>query len=289
MKKLYILMLFLIITPLLKSQTTLTKGHIYDFNINDEFHYKDSYTPINATRFTIVGKHFSALNDTVFYIRQFNNYYTQFSSNPVSHLDYFFNSYNDTVFYTDLNTPFDSAYINWPVYDTVGNTFSFLSSYSSRWCGKLTYKYTACIHCIFEGNYYSYQYGEGLGLVESSHQYAGYPQIDDEYYLVYYKKDTVSCGFPDTTTLSIKNYEKITPNINIYPNPATSKLTINLQQLTHLQNTTVSIYDVQGKLLLQQSITQPQTEFNIAAFAKGIYVVKVNNDNNCMQSKFVKE
>ena len=282
-------MLFLIITPLLKSQTTLTKGQIYEFNINDEFHYKDSYTPINATRFTIVGKHFSALNDTVFYIRHFNNYYTQFSNNPVSHLDYFFNSYNDTIFYTDINTTFDSAYINWPIYDTVGNSFSYLSSYSSRWCGKLIYEYTACFHCIFEGNYYSYQYGEGLGLVHSIHQYAGYPQIDDEYYLKYYKKGTVTCGFPDTTTLSIKNYEKIIPNINIYPNPATSNVTINLQQLSSLQNTTVSIYDIQGKLLLQQNITQPQTELNIASLAKGIYIVKVNNNIKSMQSKFVKE
>jgi photosystem II stability/assembly factor-like uncharacterized protein len=72
------------------------------------------------------------------------------------------------------------------------------------------------------------------------------------------------------------------------PNPATTNLTINLQQ-TSLQNTTVSIYDVQGKLLLQQNITQPQTELNITSFAKGIYVVKVNNDKQCMQSKFVKE
>ncbi|NVN93664.1 MAG: T9SS type A sorting domain-containing protein [Bacteroidetes bacterium] len=77
--------------------------------------------------------------------------------------------------------------------------------------------------------------------------------------------------------------------LNIYPNPATSKLTINLQQQTILQNTTVSIYDVQGKLLLQQSITQPQTELNIASFAKGIYVVKVNNDKQSMVNKFVKE
>ncbi|NVN95702.1 MAG: T9SS type A sorting domain-containing protein [Bacteroidetes bacterium] len=77
--------------------------------------------------------------------------------------------------------------------------------------------------------------------------------------------------------------------LNIYPNPATSKLTINLQQLTSLQNTTVSIYDVQGKLLLQQNITQPQTELNIAPLAKGIYILKVNNDTKSMQSKFVKE
>ena len=78
-------------------------------------------------------------------------------------------------------------------------------------------------------------------------------------------------------------------SIIIQPNPATSKLTINLQQLTSLQNTTVSIYDMQGKLLLQKCITQPQTELNIASLAKGIYIVKVTNDTNSMQSKFVKE
>ena len=282
-------MLLIVITPILKSQTILTKGQIYDFTINDEFHYKNPNNPPNATRFSIVGKHFSALSDTVFYIRHFNNYYTQFNNIPVNHLDYFFNIYNDTVYYTGLNTPFDSAYINWPVYDTIGNSFSYSASYPSQWCGKLIYKYTACIHCIFEGNYYSYQYGQGLGLVESIHQYAGYPQIDDEYYLKYYKKDTISCGFPDTTTLSINNYEKISPNILIYPNPATTKLTINLQQLTNLQSTTVSIYDVQGQLLLQQTIKQLQTELNISKFAKGVYVVKVNNDKQSMISKFVKE
>jgi hypothetical protein len=92
--------------------------------------------------------------------------------------------------------------------------------------------------------------------------------------------------------LSLYMGVKETDNKNsftISPNPATSKLTLNLQQLTTLKNTTISIYDIQGKLLIQQSITQPQTELNIAAFAKGIYIIKVNNDNNCMQSKFVKE
>jgi hypothetical protein len=56
-----------------------------------------------------------------------------------------------------------------------------------------------------------------------------------------------------------------------------------------LQNTTISIYDIQGKLLLQQAISQHQTELNISQLAKGIYIVKVNNDKNSMVSKFVKE
>jgi hypothetical protein len=77
--------------------------------------------------------------------------------------------------------------------------------------------------------------------------------------------------------------------IHIYPNPASNKLTINLSQLKNLQNTSVSIYDIQGKLLLQQSITQPQTELTITQFAKGVYIVKVNNDKDTLISKFVKE
>ncbi len=77
--------------------------------------------------------------------------------------------------------------------------------------------------------------------------------------------------------------------IKIYPNPVTDKLIIDLQQLKNLQNTTLSIYDIQGKLILQQLINQLQTELNIRHFAKGVYVVKVNNLKNNMVRKFVKE
>jgi len=289
MKKLYFLIPFIIITPLLKSQTVLTKGQIYDYTINDEFHYFNSYTSPNATRFSIVGKHFSALNDTVFYLRHFDNYYTQFNNNPAPHLDYFFNSYNDTVYYTNLDIPYDSAFINWPVNDTAGNWFSDTLFYSSYWCGNLIYKYTVCMNCIFEGNYYSFQYGQGLGLVESIHQYPGYPQINDAYYLKYYKKGSVSCGIPDTTTLSINNNKKITPTIFIYPNPSSDKLIIDLQEFINLQNANLSIYNIQGELFLQQIITDVKTELNINKFAKGIYVIKANNDNTIMISRFVKE
>jgi hypothetical protein len=77
--------------------------------------------------------------------------------------------------------------------------------------------------------------------------------------------------------------------LSIYPNPATNNLCINLQQLNDLQNTSVTVFDMQGKLLLQQTITQQQTELNINQFAKGIYVVKVQNEKEIMQSKFIKE
>ena len=77
--------------------------------------------------------------------------------------------------------------------------------------------------------------------------------------------------------------------IYIYPNPASNNLTINLSQLKNLKNTTVSIYDIHGKLLLHQNIQQPLTELTITQFAKGFYIVKVNNNKEILVSKFVKE
>ena len=77
--------------------------------------------------------------------------------------------------------------------------------------------------------------------------------------------------------------------ITLYPNPATNTLTLNLSQLQKLQNASLSIYDIQGKQLLQQNITDTQTQIDISSFAKGIYIVKLQTDKETLQSKFVKE
>ena len=77
--------------------------------------------------------------------------------------------------------------------------------------------------------------------------------------------------------------------VSLYPNPTSNNLIIDLQALNDVQNTTISIYDIQGQLLLQQTIEQSLTTLNIASFAKGIYVVKVNNDKLSVVSKFIKE
>ncbi|MCX6230454.1 MAG: T9SS type A sorting domain-containing protein [Bacteroidetes bacterium] len=77
--------------------------------------------------------------------------------------------------------------------------------------------------------------------------------------------------------------------INIYPNPVKDKLNIDLQDLKNLKNASLSIYDIQGKLLLNQYITQAKTEINIQYFTKGVYIVKVYTGNNVIVDKFIKE
>jgi hypothetical protein len=87
-------------------------------------------------------------------------------------------------------------------------------------------------------------------------------------------------GIPETT---------LTKNLKVYPNPATNSLTLNLSQMQQQQNASLSIYDIQGKQLLQQNISEAQTQINISNFAKGIYIVKLQTDKETLQSKFVKE
>lgn len=78
-------------------------------------------------------------------------------------------------------------------------------------------------------------------------------------------------------------------NISVYPNPASDKITIYLQNINDLQNTTVSVFDIQGQLLLQQNVKQAKTEININSFAKGMYVAKICNNTNIVFQKFIKE
>ncbi|MEI6695846.1 MAG: LamG-like jellyroll fold domain-containing protein [Bacteroidota bacterium] len=88
---------------------------------------------------------------------------------------------------------------------------------------------------------------------------------------------------------SVAENSDIGKTMQIFPNPASDHITINTGQIQNQQNTTVSIYDIQGQLLLQQTIVQLQTELNISHLANGVYLVKVNNDKNTLVSKFVKE
>lgn len=78
-------------------------------------------------------------------------------------------------------------------------------------------------------------------------------------------------------------------NIKIFPNPATNKLDLELQQIKDLKNSTLSIYDIQGQLMLQQTIEQTKIELNITHFSKGIYVIKLKNNKKSIVSKFIKK
>jgi len=64
--------------------------------------------------------------------------------------------------------------------------------------------------------------------------------------------------------------------INISPNPATGKFTINLK--FKVQNAKLLIVDVFGKEVYTTQINSESTEVDLSGVAKGLYFVNVGNE-----------
>lgn len=89
------------------------------------------------------------------------------------------------------------------------------------------------------------------------------------------------------TPAGIKSDPEIISRVKIYPNPAKNKITIENSELTAKEF--ISIYNMQGQLLLNQEIQNSKTEIDINQFSKGIYVLIITSGNSKMISKIVKE
>lgn len=88
--------------------------------------------------------------------------------------------------------------------------------------------------------------------------------------------NSLSCG--DTSSLQVTigsvGLTELTTSwgLNVYPNPVKNILNISLQKLP--EQTQILLFDVQGKLVLQQELKLSQ-QLNIEALAPGIYVLKI--------------
>lgn len=71
----------------------------------------------------------------------------------------------------------------------------------------------------------------------------------------------------------------------IYPNPATTTLTI---QTTHPNNTTYTIYDITGRLMQTGRLTEKK-QIDISSFAEGVYVFYLQMQQGVVSKKFVKQ
>ena len=112
--------------------------------------------------------------------------------------------------------------------------------------------------------------------------------------VLYYrlKSNDINGKFSYSNIIVVKIGEK--QIIQVYPNPATDKITINLNNTSiSATNNTVQIVDYLGRVLLQQKALtnagNTSLEFNINSLPKGNYVVVVKNEIESKTIKFVKE
>ena len=77
--------------------------------------------------------------------------------------------------------------------------------------------------------------------------------------------------------------------IYIYPNPCNDILHFSASGIKNYQNTYISVYDVLGNLVIKNKIMNSQSELNISELSKGVYFIKIENTDNNITTKFIKE
>ena len=75
--------------------------------------------------------------------------------------------------------------------------------------------------------------------------------------------------------------------IRIYPDPATDVL--NIAGLSNSSATTISIINVEGKIVLQKNISGNFYQLNIQSLRPGNYFIKTEDSKKITTIKFVKE
>jgi hypothetical protein len=73
----------------------------------------------------------------------------------------------------------------------------------------------------------------------------------------------------------------------VFPNPVTDKLNIKIDDLRGIAE--IRVFDINGKLLLQQRSTSINTQLDVSKLATGMYIIKVMNDGKESAMKVVKE
>jgi hypothetical protein len=90
----------------------------------------------------------------------------------------------------------------------------------------------------------------------------------------------VTTRFFGSTTLATTLQTQAAKTINIYPNPANTYLTIDVQEPT-----LISIYNIMGQVVETQTITTPHT-IDISRFEAGVYFVNAANGQTLRFVKF---
>jgi len=87
------------------------------------------------------------------------------------------------------------------------------------------------------------------------------------------------------STIGVQEYKE--GQVRVYPNPANDRLTVELTQIE--LPCFFALKDMQGRTVYSTVVNSKKLEIDLSAYAKGIYLFRVNNDNFSRELKLVKE
>lgn len=264
----------------LSGQELMTIGEVFDFEVNDEFHYTSNLTgePPNADRITIIDKYYSTNGDTLNIVESHDSYWTTINYEP-PYLTYHFWTDTVTVQYFDLDSSiyyYDSGFQN--------DTNIYISEY---YCDSLINKCEYYVGGSFEPDFYRNSYGRGLGRVEAYMEYGGVADPAVNTNLFYYKKNGVECGIPDTTMVGIRNNNERSAKFEVYPNPVKSKVFINAHN--SIENFELFLFNSSGIQIYNKAFFGDKHEINMKNLERGIYFLEILNEGEMKTFKIIRE
>lgn len=119
-----------------------------------------------------------------------------------------------------------------------------------------------------------YDYGSGGAVIINGN--------DMGYYI---KTDTLG-----NLTGIFKSFDIKENNMKVFPNPVSDYLNINVGGKKNNQISKITIFDIQGKQILQKQINTSQTKLDVSRIANGIYILEaITNSGLLFREKFIKQ
>ena len=88
----------------------------------------------------------------------------------------------------------------------------------------------------------------------------------------------------DTSSVGILEHAKNAVDVKVYPNPAKHKCTVEFKDELKKEYT-LTVFDIEGKMLLNRVINTKVTSLDISQFVKGTYFVKIESANKLVYSQ----
>ena len=75
--------------------------------------------------------------------------------------------------------------------------------------------------------------------------------------------------------------------LQIYPNPTSDKITVRYRQFTGVEK--ITIFDIMGRLVLDDNLSGVVSEIDVSAFPSGVYFIKVITQDKALMKKLIKK
>ncbi len=267
MRKSVTLLFFVFVVFVCSSQTISTNRDIYNFDVGDVFHTQQSLLGGYGASYiynvyVIHSKYYSQGFDTIYYVRSVKSK-TIGSAIPTS-----FSSFIDTIFYTSLDSLVNFGNIDSVYYDT--------ALYNGR-----------KINLYENGNFDWDMYVDSIGMAINLVYYEPSTLVTNLIELKYYQKGNEEWGTP--IFLGFENEIDLNSTFKLYPNPATTHITIDWQQ-PNAESVSLQIFSSTGRLVQSFGQVRAGQELSVVQLSPGIYLLEgLTAKGQRFVGKFVKE